>query len=110
MEVAAGAGDKLGKRVNRGRDHLVNSRFRTHLCPFSREKKSGKVVLVLARIDLVDLAEVRRQALRLSGELLRELGSAFWEHPEWVRLVDAKGQARLGRPIGNSPLPWREFF
>ena len=37
--------------------------------------------------DLVDLAEVRRQALRLSGEVLRELSSAFWQHPEWSLTV-----------------------
>src|SRR3954454_13317358 len=37
--------------------------------------------------DLVDLAEVRRQALRLSGEVLRELSSVFWEHPEWSLTV-----------------------
>lgn len=32
-------------------------------------------------IDLVDLAEVRRQSLRLSGEVLRELSSEFWDTP-----------------------------
>src|SRR4051794_41691429 len=37
--------------------------------------------------DLVDLAEVRRQALRLSGEVLRELSSVLWEHPEWSLTV-----------------------
>lgn len=35
----------------------------------------------------------------------------YWRSNLWrSRLVDAKGQARLGRPIGNSPLPGGSFL
>jgi precorrin-6x reductase len=50
--------------------------------------------------ELVDLAQVRREALRLSGEVLREMDDDFWQHPEWsLTVTDDSGATVLAVKI-----------
>ena len=33
--------------------------------------------------DLADMGQVRSEAVRLSGEVLRDMEGRFWRRPEW---------------------------
>ena len=37
--------------------------------------------------DLADMDQVRSEAVRLTGEILRDMGGRFWRHPEWTLTV-----------------------
>lgn len=48
-------------------------------------------------IELADLAECQREAVRLSGEVLRDMGQKFWNESEWTLTVtDETGAKVLG--------------
>jgi hypothetical protein len=59
--------------------------------------------------ELANLAECRQEAVRLSGELLRDMGQKFWDDTEWsLTVTDAAGAKVLGlkfsadgRPAGD---------
>ncbi|HZW48058.1 MAG TPA: hypothetical protein VFF61_11060 [Microvirga sp.] len=55
--------------------------------------------------ELVDMGQVRSEAVRLTGEILRDMGGRFWRHPEWrLTVTDESGAAVLGlRVTANEP-------
>ena len=47
--------------------------------------------------DLAGMGQVRSEAVRLTGEILRDMGGRFWRYPEWTLTVtDETGAAVLG--------------
>ena len=47
--------------------------------------------------DLAGMGQVRSEAVRLTGEILRGMGDRFWRHPEWTLTVtDETGAEVLG--------------
>jgi len=47
--------------------------------------------------DLAGMGQVRSEAVRLTGEILRDMGGRFWRHPEWTLTVtDETGVEVLG--------------
>ena len=47
--------------------------------------------------ELVDMCQVRSEAVCLTGEILRDMGGRFWRHPEWrLTITDETGAAVLG--------------
>ena len=51
------------------------------------------------------MGQVRSEAVRLTGEILRDMGGRFWRHPEWTLTVtDETGAEVLGlRVSANEP-------
>ena len=37
--------------------------------------------------ELAGMGQVRSEAVRLTGEILRDMGGRFWRHPEWTLTV-----------------------
>jgi uncharacterized protein DUF6894 len=56
--------------------------------------------------ELAGMGQVRSEAVRLTGEILRDMGGRFWEHPEWTLTVtDQTGAKVLGfRVSANEPV------
>ena len=47
--------------------------------------------------DLAGMGQVRFEAVRLTGEILRDMGGRFWRHPEWrLTVTDETGAEVLG--------------
>ena len=43
--------------------------------------------------ELPDIETARAEAVRLSGEVLRDTGAKFWEHPDWrLDVLDESGR------------------
>lgn len=38
-------------------------------------------------VDLSDLAEAKREALKLAGTLIADASETFWDKPEWMLIV-----------------------
>jgi hypothetical protein len=55
--------------------------------------------------DLADMGQVHSEAVRLTGEVLRDMDEHFWGHPEWTLTVtDETGAEVLGlRVSANEP-------
>ena len=55
--------------------------------------------------ELAGMGQVRSEAVRLTGEILRDMGGRFWRHPEWTLTVtDETGAEVLGlRVSANEP-------
>ena len=55
--------------------------------------------------ELAGMGQVRSEAVRLTGEILRDMGGRFWGHPEWTLTVtDQTGAKVLGlRVSANEP-------
>ena len=46
--------------------------------------------------EFASLDEVRSETLRLAGEILREVGSSFWDHAKWkLWVTDETGSTVL---------------
>ena len=47
--------------------------------------------------ELANLAECQQEAVRLSGEVLRDMGQKFWNETEWtLTVIDETGAKVLG--------------
>ena len=56
--------------------------------------------------DLAGMGQVRSEAVRLSGEILRDMGGRFWRHPEWrLTVTDETGAEVLGLRVSANE-PW----
>ena len=55
--------------------------------------------------DLAGMGQVRSEAVRLTGEILRDMGGRFWWLPEWrLTVTDETGAEVLGlRVSANQP-------
>ena len=55
--------------------------------------------------DLAGMGQVRSEAVRLTGEILRDMGGRFWWLPEWrLTVTDETGAEVLGlRVSANEP-------
>ena len=43
--------------------------------------------------ELADIETARAEAVRLSGEILRDIGATYWDHPEWrLDVLDESGR------------------
>ena len=43
--------------------------------------------------ELPDMETARAEAVRLSGEVLRDTGAQYWRHPEWrLEVLDESGR------------------
>lgn len=45
--------------------------------------------------ELPDLDTARAEAIRLSGEILKEMGIEFWHHTDWNLIVEGEGREAL---------------
>ena len=54
---------------------------------------------------LAGMGQVRSEAVRLTGEILRDMDDRFWRHPKWTLTVtDETGAEVLGlRVSANQP-------
>ena len=54
--------------------------------------RDGSEILDEDGTDLPDIYAAQAQAIRTSGEILRDLGARFWDGAEWrVEVSDARG-------------------
>jgi hypothetical protein len=52
--------------------------------------------------ELADMDQVRSEAVRLSGMVLRDMDERFWRRPEWMLTVtDESGAELLGMIISG---------
>ena len=43
--------------------------------------------------ELADIGTARAEAVRLSGEVLRDTGAKYWDHPDWrLDVLDERGR------------------
>jgi hypothetical protein len=63
--------------------------------------KDGRDLPDMDGCELPSLAEVRAEALRTAGEMLKSAGGEFWNHGDWH--MDVRDEA--GRSVLNSGSP-----